>query len=166
MAAHEGLPGEGPVQFGSVALPAGRLITAEYGSGEPVAWATGDPVPEPGQVWAALSAARDQTGLVPILLDGLHGGTSRPWDSGEFGDPEDPRRADALDPGALLEDCWNRRGWPDDDDLAAQPGCRWPARRRPGRDRLDGTCQPVRPTVAYPLRGAALMGRPVRCRAG
>jgi Domain of unknown function (DUF4253) len=117
------LPREGPLQLGSVTLPAGRLITAEYGSGEPVAWATVDPVLEPGRLWAALSEIRDQTGLVPILLDGLHGDTSRPWDSGEFEDPEDPRDADALDPSALLKACWDRRGWPNDDhELAAQRG--------------------------------------------
>jgi hypothetical protein len=116
------LPEEGPVQFGSVTLPAGRLITAEYGSGEPVAWATADPVPEPGRVWAALSAVLDQTGLVPILLDGLSGDTSRPWDGGEFQDPEDPRRADGLDPAAFLEACWSGRLSDDDDDLAAQVG--------------------------------------------
>ena len=110
------LPEEGPLQFGSVALPAGRLITAEYGSGEPVAWATVDPVPEPGRVWDALSAALDQTGLVPIMLDGLSGDTSRPWDGGEFEDPEDPRRADALDPATVLEAWWNYRQPLDDLD--------------------------------------------------
>ncbi|TVZ02014.1 DUF4253 domain-containing protein [Trebonia kvetii] len=108
------LPDEGPVRLGSVTLPAGRLVTADYGSGEPVAWATDDPVPETGRVWAALSAASDQTGLVPILLDGLYGDAGRPWDEGEFEDPEDPRQADALDPGALLEDWWNRSNLPDD----------------------------------------------------
>jgi hypothetical protein len=109
--------------LGSVALPAGRLVAAaDYGSGEPVAWATVDPVPEPGRVWDALSAVRDQTGLVPILLDGLSGETSRPWDEGEFEDPEDPRRADGLDPAAFLEVGWSGRLSDDDDDLAAQVG--------------------------------------------
>jgi Domain of unknown function (DUF4253) len=116
------LPGEGPLRFGSVALPAGRLITAECGSGQPVAWATVDPVPEPGRVWDALSAALDQTGLVPILLDGLSGGTSRPWDAGEFEDPEDPRRADGLDPAAFLKAGWNGHVSDDDNDLAEQVG--------------------------------------------
>ena len=111
------LPEAGTVQFGSVTLPAGGLITAEYGSGEPVAWATVDPVPEPGRVWDALSAALVQTGLVPILLDGLSGYTSRPWDQGEFEDPEDPRRADGLDPAAFLEACWSGRQSLDDEEM-------------------------------------------------
>jgi hypothetical protein len=112
------LPGEGPVRFGSVDLPEGRLVTADYGSGQPVAWATLDWVAEPGRVWDALSAVRDQTGLVPILLDGLGGDPGRPWDNGEFEDPEDPRLADGLDPAAFLEACWN--GLDHDEDRTAR----------------------------------------------
>lgn len=48
------LPDEGPVQFGSVILPAGRLVMGNQPK-EPVAWATVDPVPESGRIWAALS---------------------------------------------------------------------------------------------------------------
>jgi len=66
------LPAEGPVRLGSVALPAGRLVMGNQPR-DPVAWATVDPVPEWGQVWAALSDLHPQPGLVPILLDGLRG---------------------------------------------------------------------------------------------
>lgn len=98
-------------------LPAGRLITG-YGV-DPVAWATADPVPESGRIWAALSEPHPQTGLVPIQLDGLRvdtmfpsgrrglpGDALRPWDNGEFTRPEDPREADGLDAGAVLQYEW------------------------------------------------------------
>ena len=68
------LPDEGSIRIGSVTLPAGRLITGWHGSDHHVAWVTADPVPDSGQVWAALSELHPQTGLVPIQLDGLLGG--------------------------------------------------------------------------------------------
>src|SRR5215468_1369295 len=49
------LPDQGPIRIGSVTLPAGRLITGWHGSDHHVAWVTADPVPDSGQVWAALS---------------------------------------------------------------------------------------------------------------
>ena len=109
------LPEEGELRIGSVTLPAGRLISGWHGGDHHVAWATVDPVPEPGRVWAALSELHPQTGLVPILLGGLLGGLPhdglpddalRPWDSGEFIAPEDPHGADGLDAGALLQFEW------------------------------------------------------------
>lgn len=54
----------------------------------------------------ALSRLHPQTGLVPIQFDGLHGDTRRPWDDGDFISPEDPREADRLDAGAVLESEW------------------------------------------------------------
>jgi len=68
------LPDEGSIRIGSVTLPAGRLITGWHGSDHHVARVTADPVPDSGQVWAALSELHPQTGLVPIQLDGLLGG--------------------------------------------------------------------------------------------
>ena len=120
------LPEEGELRIGSVMLPAGRLITGWHGSDHHVAWVTVDPVPDSGQVWAALSELHPQTGLVPIVLDGMLGGLPhdglrddalRPWDSGEFIQPEDPREADGVDVGAFLCSEWRR--WvppPDEDD--------------------------------------------------
>ena len=100
---NRGLPDEGPLHLGSVTLPAGRLITPGDGSGEPTAWATVDPVPQAGRVWAALSELHPRTGLVPILL-GSHINTAGiPLDLFE---PEDPREADRVDVGALLENLW------------------------------------------------------------
>jgi hypothetical protein len=54
---------DGPVRLGSVTLPAGKLIMGNLPR-EPVAWATVDPVPDSGRVWAALSELHPQTGLV------------------------------------------------------------------------------------------------------
>ena len=67
MTAKAPVPAEGELQLGTVTLPAGRLLRSEGGDGEPVAWMTQAPVPEPGPVWSALSALHGQTGLVPIL---------------------------------------------------------------------------------------------------
>jgi len=50
----------------------------------PVAWVTRQAVPGAGRVWAALSYARQETGLVPFLLGGLPGEPARPWDTEEF----------------------------------------------------------------------------------
>ena len=115
-----GLPGNGELRIGSVALTAGRQIAASYYSGEPVAWATVQPVPQPGRVWAALSAAAPRSGLVPFLLSGLDGDTRRPWDDGEFNDPENIRLLDQLDAGQVLASGWYDQGYEDDDgELAA-----------------------------------------------
>lgn len=124
------LPDEGPARLGPVTLPAGKLITV-YGV-DPVAWATVDPVPGSGRVWAALAELHPQTGLVPVLLGGMRidsltagdrrglpGDALRPWDNGEFGRPEDPRGADGVDVGALLEDRWRGSVWADVDDPEA-----------------------------------------------
>jgi len=118
------LPAEGPVRLGSVDLPPGRLIAGGAGAGY-VAWATVDPVPGSGRVWTALSELHSRTGLVPVHLDGLSGqvvGTGagqrvggwpehalRPWESGEFRGPADPRAADGLDAGAVLAGLWHGR---------------------------------------------------------
>src|ERR1051326_851662 len=109
------LPDKGPVRLGPVTLPAGRPIAGH--DGNQVAWATVDPVPESGRVWAALSELHPRTGLVPIQLDGLDGDTRRPWDTDGFARREDPRQADGLDAGAVLAGLW--RDWlppPEEDD--------------------------------------------------
>ena len=45
----------------------------------------------------------------------MPGDALRPWDNGEFGSPEDPRAADGLDVGTLLEDQWRGSVWADED---------------------------------------------------
>jgi hypothetical protein len=102
-----GLPEDGELRIGSMSLPSGRRISAGYGSGEVVAWATLQPVPEAGRVWAALSDAHAETGLVPILLKGLDETTKRPWDEQEFEDPADVTRLERMDAASVLSEMWD-----------------------------------------------------------
>jgi len=101
------VPADGELHIGSVRLPAGRRISADHGWGGPVAWATTEPLPDAGRVWAALSQAHAQSGLVPFLLSGIAGGTERPWDSQEFREPDDVAGLDQLHAAALLRHWWN-----------------------------------------------------------
>jgi hypothetical protein len=79
------VPEDGELHIGSVRLPAGRRIRARHGSGGPVAWATTKPAPDAGRVWAALSEAHAQSGLVPFLLSGIvPGDTKRPPSAAEL----------------------------------------------------------------------------------
>jgi hypothetical protein len=103
------VPEDGELQIGSVRLPAGRRIRARHGLGSPVAWATADPVPDAGRVWAALSQAHPQSGLVPFLLDGIAGSTERPWDKQEFGGPDDVTGLDHLDAAVVLREQWQHQ---------------------------------------------------------
>jgi hypothetical protein len=73
---------------------------------------TADPVPDSGRIWAALSGLHPQTGLIPIQVDGRPGKLRDPLNLSET---EDPREADGLDVGALLEETW-RDGRPDEAD--------------------------------------------------
>src|SRR5260370_36918736 len=94
--------------MGPVMRRAGRQIHAGSGSGGPVAWATAQPVPDAGRVWAALSAAHQDTGLVPFLLSGrVLGSSRRPWDENEFNDPADISVLDGLDASTVLQFGWD-----------------------------------------------------------
>lgn len=103
------VPEDGELQIGSVRLPAGRRISASHGSGGPVAWATTEPVPDVGRVWAALSQDQAQSGLVPLLLSGIGGDPERPWDTQEFRDPDGLTGLDHLDAAELLREDWLRQ---------------------------------------------------------
>jgi hypothetical protein len=139
MAMSGSLPENGELRIGSVALPAGRQLVAGFGSGQPVAWATSEPVPDPGRVWSELSDASPQTGLVPFLLRsledlmlpiamrmfpdedraplaGTHSGAGRPWASDEFGDPEDIAGLERIDAAQLLAGLWHDQFEPETDD--------------------------------------------------
>jgi hypothetical protein len=109
------LPEDGELRLGPVTLPAGRRITSAL-SGDPVAWATIQDVPDAGRVWADLSAAHSQTGLVPFLLAGLDETTARPWESGEFDDPADVIQLDHMDAASLLKNLWDGKTHEGDED--------------------------------------------------
>ncbi len=102
-----GLPEGREVRLASVTLPAGKQIRADDGSGEPVAWVTLEPLTDAGAVWASLSAAHQETGLVPILLSGLDGTPERPWDDEEFDNPADVTELERMDPASVLRDMWD-----------------------------------------------------------
>lgn len=120
------MPEDGELRLGPVTLPAGRRITAAHPPGEPLAWVTVQPVPDPGTVWAALSAAHQETGLVPILLSGMGGDpqdTRRPWDNGEFDPPPDVARLERMDAATVLREMWDgtsygvdEEDWQEDED--------------------------------------------------
>ena len=101
------LPGDGELELGPVRLPAGKRVRAGYGSGEPVAWITLDKVPEAGRVWAALSRAHLETGLIPFLASGLDKSTERPWNQEEFTDPADVTGLGDMDAAVLLQEWWD-----------------------------------------------------------
>lgn len=103
------VPEDGELLIGSVSLPTGRQIRSNDGRGEPVAWATTEPVPDAGRVWAALSEAHAQSGLVPFLLAGIGDGPERPWDTQEFRDADDLTELDHLDAAELLREEWLRQ---------------------------------------------------------
>jgi hypothetical protein len=143
-----GLPGEGPVRLGPVALPAGRLITGFPGLDD-VAWVTADPVPESGRVWAALSELHPRTGLIPIQVDGSPGNIWDMWNPLNLSETEDPREADGLDAGTLLEEMW-RDGLPDEVD----PG--WIEIRAPFIGEFPGLAAPERAPLTPAERQHAL----------
>jgi Domain of unknown function (DUF4253) len=119
------VPDEGELRLGTVTLPAGRLLRSEDRTGEPVAWRTQAPVPDPGLVWSELSALHGQTGLVPVLepvgwgeLEVLRGRATA-------------ADVDRVDAATLLEELWTYR-FPEDE----------------GRDLLDEWAAPF--TRRYP----------------
>jgi uncharacterized protein DUF4253 len=125
------LPDEGPARLGSVDLPPGKLIMGCVGL-DYVAWVTADPVPDAGRVWAALSGLHPRTGLVPIQVDGRPGKVRDPLN---LSWADDPREADGLDVGALLEERW-QDGRPDEPD----PG--WAELRAPFTGDFPGLAPP------------------------
>ena len=91
------LPEEGELRLGAVMLPPGRRIVPQEGLGEPVAWVTTQPVPDPGRVWSALSDAHLETGLVPVVLtDGEKD------ENFFFSAPDDLAELDHLDAAGVL----------------------------------------------------------------
>lgn len=114
------LPADGELRLGPVRLPAGRRLMPWEAPGQPAAWVTRDPVPQPGPVWSALSALHAETGLVPVLL--------AEQDADEdfyFVLPCDPAGIGQLDPAQILARRWD--DWMADEAEAARgPHGPWP----------------------------------------
>lgn len=77
-------------------LPPGRPVVPE-GGGDPVAWVS-DAVGEHATAWTRLAERFPETGLWPLLANGLEeGDLTRPWHDGELGGP------DPTEPGEVEE---------------------------------------------------------------
>jgi hypothetical protein len=113
------MPLDGPVQLGSVQLPAGVRL-GEGDEGGPLLWATSDLVPSAGRVWQELTDMHSGTGLVPILLGFLDGEDGRPWDSWELDDRCSLESVDRLDPALVLAQSW-RDSVPSEEELEDEP---------------------------------------------
>ena len=158
------LPDEGELRLGAVMLPPGRRIVPQKGPGEPVAWVTTQPVPDPGLIWSALSDAYLETGLVPVVLtDGEKD------EDFFFAAPDDLAELEHLDAASVLgmglapheasklsmAECQQVLG-----SLSPAPIGLVPARRRAAHGRLAHH-RPV-PDLAPDRGGPALLGGEVR----
>jgi hypothetical protein len=135
------LPDEGELRIGSIVLPAGKQVHAGFDPAVPVvAWVTGQAVPDAGRVWAALSAAHPDTGLVPFLLGSLPGYPARPWDTGEFCTPVDPAPLDRMDAAQVLGDMWDDEMPSDEEE--DEDDEEWAAMRAPFSRQFPGLAPP------------------------
>src|SRR5215471_17604026 len=136
------LPEDGPAQVGPVTLPAGRR---QYSDDDDllVAWSTEDPMPDAGRAWLALSAAHDETGLVPVLLESATPIEELGWRP-YFGfvHPADVALMDQMSAQTVLARDWSGEF---DDPRAA-------AFRAPFGDRFPG----LAPAESEPLAAAEL----------
>jgi hypothetical protein len=84
------LPAADARDLAGIALPPGRIVTAQEGAGAPVAWVSIEQLSENRltELVRALAAAFPQTGLWPMQALGLEGGLDRPWGDGEMDGPE------------------------------------------------------------------------------
>jgi hypothetical protein len=105
------LPLDGPAAVAGIALPPGRRLgpsgfkAARSTNMAPVLWATDAPAVGAVAIWASLSEALEGSGLVPVLLEGLHRQPRRPWDEGEF-EPAPTAAIDGLDVAEVLGAMW------------------------------------------------------------
>jgi Domain of unknown function (DUF4253) len=102
-------------------LPAGRMVLAEEGEGQPAFWLSDKPV-ELGQ-WARLLAEHTTSGYWPLLL-GPADDEGRPWTAGDVWFDGLSSPAD-HDPQAVLRTWWRRNVEPSLDELAPL-GADWP----------------------------------------
>src|SRR5215469_6803908 len=137
-----GLPEDGELQLGPVRLPAGKRVVAGYGSAGPVAWATVEPVADPGRMWRALSEVGSDTGLVPFLLAGLDETTARPWEAGEFSAPADISQLAHMDSAQVLAGLWRDEFEEEDDESEDEADEEFAAMIAPFSRRFPGLALP------------------------
>jgi hypothetical protein len=77
-------------------LPPGRPVVPQ-GADAPIAWVT-DGIGDHGTLWARLAGQFPDTGLWPVLVNGLgDGDLSRPWFDGELAGPDPTEPRDVLE---------------------------------------------------------------------
>jgi predicted DNA-binding WGR domain protein len=121
------VPGDGPVDIGDVRLPPGHRLNGDRSMAPPgietisapVVWLTDAAVVDAGGLLYRLRGPSAEMGLVPMLLTGMEGDDTRPWDGHEFS-PTDPRRTDHFDAGQVLADMW-RQSVSEEDDETLDP---------------------------------------------
>ncbi|WP_204291240.1 DUF4253 domain-containing protein [Micromonospora gifhornensis] len=115
----------------AVPLPPGQTVCGSEGADDrPVLWMSEEPAP--AGLWSRLHAAHESSGLWPLLLDGLGGDMSRPWQGGELWPATST--PDQHDAERVLAGRWaNQTGdgddsppAADDDPLVAPYGRAWP----------------------------------------
>jgi hypothetical protein len=157
------VPPAGPLQIGEVDLGTGRPVVARKREGErppAVLWVTEAELPDATSAWATLAGRFPETGLWPLLVQGLYDGSGRPWDSGEF-EPATEAEIAAIDVCEVLEDGWHGRLVPINDPWAPGTGPLAPFHATfPGL----APAQPGPPVQTYaPATGSSRLGL-VSCR--
>jgi hypothetical protein len=97
----------GAVRTLPVALPAGRLVLPSHHGGDtgdtPAYWLSDQPAP--AALWSRLHGAHPQSGLWPLLLEGLESEPARPWVAGEVS-PQPASEINRHDAAAFLASVW------------------------------------------------------------
>ncbi|SDB88785.1 protein of unknown function [Raineyella antarctica] len=89
--------------LGALGLPPGRIVRPdEDETADPVLWLA-DSVADHRATWAALAARFPQTGLWPVLVQGLGEDLERPWYGGELDGPQGP----VPDVAEVLQERWS-----------------------------------------------------------
>ena len=99
------LPEDGELRLGGVRLPAGRQRFGEDPEDGPVIWTTDDVLAAPGLLWQDVEAPARERGLSAVILDDLHAGDGRPWESNELG-PADAGDVADQDPWDVFRERW------------------------------------------------------------
>lgn len=120
------LPPDGAVTVGGRSMR-GRRFSADPAFGtepgvEPVGpddrgWLTDDVIVDVAEHWWRHALHFPDTGLWPLVTDGLDGDLNRPWRDGELGPVEDP---ESVDVGTFLLQTWEENVSEDDDTPASQ----------------------------------------------
>lgn len=139
------VPPDGSPVVAGVQLPAGRPFRNDPvagGSDVPATvrgWLTDEPVEGAEQLWWQLAERFVETGLWPLLTEGLGGDLDRPWREGELGAPAAPSEVDAE---TLLRELHQQNCEPDGDDAEREEDEVWPGPAGAVRPESDAVALP------------------------